>query len=152
MSRRKVQTHHTNLSCYHEHIMQKEVLNLFAHTHAELSTAAHHREGTTAVRCASTFRTSRTDHSHRVQNLCEHGCLLILSAHSRDWHHRQQHGDEANASCLSPTCTTNAASLRTYASTASPLRLSGDPPDSRSGGAFRVTASRRARCEDATES
>ena len=151
MSRRKVQTHHTNLSCYHEHIMQKEVLNLFALTHTELSTVAHHREGTIAVRCASTFRTARTDRSHRVQSYCNHGCLLILSAHGRNWHHRQQHGDEANASRLSPTCKTNAASLRTYASTASPLRLSGDPPDSRSGGTVRVNTWQRARCEDATE-
>ena len=37
-------------------------------------------------------------------------------------------------------------------SAASALRLSGDPPDSRSGGAVRLNPSRRARCEGARES
>ena len=126
----RVQTHHTNRSCYHEHIMRNEKFSTRLHTHTELSTIAHHREGTTTVRCASTFRTAHTDRSHCVHNFCEHGCLPILSVHGRDWHHRQQHGDEANASRPSPTCKTNAASLWTYASKASPLRLLGgsQPP------------------------
>ena len=44
------------------------------------------------------------------------------------------------------------ASFATYQSAASPLRLSGDSPDNRSGGAVRFNISQRAGCEGARES
>ena len=44
------------------------------------------------------------------------------------------------------------ASFATYQSAASPLRLSGDSPDNRSGGAVRFNVSQRAGCEGARES
>ena len=43
------------------------------------------------------------------------------------------------------------ASFATYQSAASPLRLSGDSPDNRSGGAVRFNISQRAGCEGARE-
>ena len=49
------------------------------------------------------------------------------------------------------SCEASAAALRPYTSTASQLRLSGDPPDSLSRGTIRLNASRRAGCEGARE-
>ena len=50
------------------------------------------------------------------------------------------------------SCEANAVALRTHASFAPPLRLSGEPPDSRRGGAVTFNLSRRAGCEGARES
>ena len=52
------------------------------------------------------------------------------------------------AACNASAC----FALHLCASVASPLRLSGEPPDSRRGGAVRSNLSRRASCEAARES
>ena len=59
---------------------------------------------------------------------------------------------EADGVRLSLSCVTSAVSDRTYAFFALPLRLSGDTPESRRGGAVTFSLSRHASCEGARES
>ena len=86
------------------------------------------------------------------KNCCEHGSLPMLSAGGRHWHHRQQVDERSKCLRSSLTCEASAASLRTHASFVSPLRLSGEPPDSRRGGTVTFHPPRRASCEGARES
>ena len=76
----------------------------------------------------------------------------MLSADGRHWHHRQQRGERSKCLRSSLSCEASAVALRTHASFAPPLRLSGEPPDSRRGGAVTFNLSRRAGCEGARES
>ena len=76
----------------------------------------------------------------------------MLSVDGRHWHHHQQHGERSKCLRSSLSCEASAAALRRYASFASPLRLSGDSPDSRRGGAVTFNPLRRAGCEGARES
>ena len=109
-------------------------------------------EGTRTVRCAAISRIARTARSHRAQNYCEQNSLLMLSAAGRHCHHRLQDGERSKCLRSLLSSVASAASFPTYASSASPLRLSGEPPDSRRGGAVTFNPSRRAGCEGARES
>ena len=109
-------------------------------------------EGTHTVRCAAISRIARTARSHRAQNYCEQNSLLMLSAAGRHCHHRLQDGERSKCLRSLLSSVASAASFPTYASSASPLRLSGEPPDSRRGGAVTFNPSRRAGCEGARQS
>ena len=109
-------------------------------------------EGTRTVRCAAISRIARTARSHRAQNYCEQNSLLMLSAAGRHCHHRLQDGERSKCLRSLLSSVASAASFPTYASSASPLRLSGEPPDSRRGGAVTFNPSRRAGCEGARQS
>ena len=93
-----------------------------------------------------------TSRSHRVPNYCAHGSMPLLSADGRHWHHRQQGGERSKCLRSSLSCKASAVPLQTHASFAPPLRLSGEPPDSRRGGAVTFNLSRCASCEGARES
>ena len=75
----------------------------------------------------------------------------MLSAAGRHLHHHQQHGERSKCLRSSLSCEASAAALRTHTSFASPLRLSGESPDSRRGGAVTLNLLRRARGEGARE-
>ena len=124
---------------------------MYTHTQAQLSPTRTQSRGTSTVRCTAIRRTACTARSNRVQIYCEQGSLAMLSADGRHWHPRQQGGEQSKCLRLSLSCEASAASLRTYPSFASPLRLSGEPPDSRRGDAVTFNPSRRASCEGAGE-
>ena len=109
-------------------------------------------EGTRTVRCAAISRIARTARSHRAQNYCEQNSLLMLSAAGRHCHHRLQDGERSKCLRSLLSSVASAASFPTYASSASPLRLSGEPPDSRRGGGVTFNPLRRAGCEGARQS
>ena len=121
------------------------------HKHSSLQLDTESR-GTSTVRCAAIKRIARTARSNRVQTSCEQGSLTMLSADGRDWHPRQQCGERSKCLRSSLSCEVSAATLRAHGSFALPLRLSGEPPDSRRGGAVMFNPSRRAGCEGARES
>ena len=102
--------------------------------------------------CSVQSHRARTSHSHRIPNYCAHGSMPLLLADGRHWHHRQQGGERSKCLRSSLSCKASAVALQTHASFAPPLRLSGEPPDSRRGGAVTFNLSRCASCEGARES
>ena len=104
------------------------------------------------VRSAATCRVVQAARSHHKQSYRKHGFSAdtlvppmtlspLLVARST-----MQMATIADLRCHS------VASFATYQSAGSPLRLSGDSPDNRSGGAVRFNVSQRAGCEGARES
>ena len=124
--------------------------NVYRDEHT-LSNSHAGKQSASTVRCAASIRIERSARSHCVPNYCEHGSKPLLLADGRLWHHRQQLGKRSECLRLSLSCVANAASHRTHASFASPLRLSGDTPESRRGGAVTFSLSRHASCEGAQE-
>ena len=94
----------------------------------------------------------RAIRSHRTQPYRNHGSLPILLAHLLTLalllvaRSTMEMATNADLRCH------RLASFATYHFAASPLRLSGDSPDNRSGGAVRFNLSQRAGCEGARES
>ena len=124
--------------------------NVYRDEHT-LSNSHAGKQSASTVRCAASIHIERSARSHCVPNYCEHGSKPLLLADGRLWHHRQQLGKRSECLRLSLSCVANAASHRTHASFASPLRLSGDTPESRRGGAVTFSLSRHASCEGAQE-
>jgi hypothetical protein len=124
---------------------------MYTDTRTALSPTRTQSRGTSTIRCTAIRRTVCTARSNRVQIYCEQGSLAMLSADGRHWHPRQQGGERSKCLRLSLSCEASAAALRTNASLTSPLRLSGEPPDSQRGGAVTFNPSRRAGCEGTRE-
>ena len=127
---------------------------MYTDTSTALSNSHTESRGTSTVRCAAIKRIACIARSHRVQIYCEQNSLRTLSAAGRHRHHCLQDGERSKClrSLLVLNSVASAASFPTYASSASPLRLSGESPDSRRGGAVTLNPSRRAGCEGARES
>ena len=144
--------HQTDHSSDYERSARQRFQKRCTQTQAQLSPTRTQNRGTSTVRCSAIKRSARSAPLNRVQSYCEQSSLPMLSADGRDWKPRQQGGERSKCLRSSLSCEASAATLRAHASFASPLRLSGESPDSRRGGAVKFNPSRRAGCEGARES
>ena len=77
--------------------------------------------------------------------------IAALSADTRHWHHCLQDGERSKCLRSSPTRNASDTTHRTHTSAASPLQLSDEPSNSRSGGAVSINLPRSAGAEGARE-
>ena len=110
------------MSAVRDSVFKRDV-NRHKHSSLQLDTQSR---GTSTVRCAAIKRIARSARLNRVQTYCEQGSLPMLSANGRDWHPRQQGGEQSKCLRSSLSCEASAATLWAHVSFASPLRLSGE--------------------------
>ena len=141
------------MSAVRDSVFKRDV-HRHKHSSLQLAHTTQNRGPTTTstVPCSAIKRSALSAPLNRVQPYCEHSSLPMLSADGRDWKPRQHCGERSKCLRSSLSCEASAATLRAHASFASPLRLSGESPDSRRGGAVKFNPSRRAGCEGARES
>ena len=149
-----VQIHHTGRKYRHERTERKDIFKTFANIRAWMP-PTHESGGCAGIvpRTVSYNLSRHTGCSLAPQAILPQARLSadtlvppttrspLLVARST-----MQMATNADLRCLS------VASFATYQSAGSPLRLSGDSPDNRSGGAVRFNVSQRAGCEGARES
>ena len=135
--------HQTDHSSDYERSARQRFQKRCTQTQAQLSPTRTQNRGTSTVPCSAIKRSARSAPLNRVQSYCEHSSLPMLSADGRDWKPRQHGGERSKCLRSSLSCKASAATLRACASFASPLRLSGESPDSRRGGAVIFNPSRR---------
>ena len=149
-----VQIHHTGRKYRHERTERKDIFKTFANIRAWMP-PTHESGGCAGIvpRTVSYNLSRHTGCSLAPQAILPQARLSadtlvppttrspLLVARST-----MQMATNADLRCHS------VASFATYQSAGSPLRLSGDSPDNRSGGAVRFNVSQRAGCEGARES